>query len=89
MLRPNPEETKSDFLVRFVNAGYSESLGEEVWTLHEEYKELKAKQRNELPAGAFVFPKERRYPIHDRAHGANALARASGTADWDKVRAAV
>ena len=37
--------------------------------------ELTSKQRDQLPSSAFVFPGERRYPIHDRAHGTNALAR--------------
>lgn len=50
---------------------------------------LSTKKRNDLPASAFVFPKERRYPIHDRAHAANALARSSGKPEERKVRAAV
>ena len=36
---------------------------------------LTEEERKKLKAKSFVFPKERRYPIHDRAHGANALAR--------------
>lgn len=54
--------------------------------------ELTYKRREALPGGAFVFPGERRYPIHDVAHARNALARVSqhGTADEKaKVRAAV
>lgn len=45
--------------------------------------------RNALPASAFVFPKERRYPIHDAAHARDALSRASGTKDEAAVKAAV
>lgn len=50
---------------------------------------LNAKMRGNLPASSFVFPKERRYPIHDRAHAANALARSAGKPEAAKVRAAV
>lgn len=38
-------------------------------------KELTGSEREELSGGEFVFPKERRYPIHDEAHARNALAR--------------
>lgn len=37
--------------------------------------ELTTKQRNRLKSSSFVYPSERRYPIHDRAHAINALAR--------------
>lgn len=36
---------------------------------------LKAKKRNTLPDSAFALPSKRAYPIHDRAHAANAMAR--------------
>lgn len=55
-------------------------------------KKLSYKQRKALPSSAFVFPKQKRYPIHDRAHAQNALARVSqkGTpSEKAKVRAAV
>lgn len=55
-------------------------------------RELTTKSRKALPKGAFVFPKKERYPIHDLAHGRNALARVSqhGTpAEKARVRAAV
>jgi len=39
--------------------------------------ELDAKHRNELPAGKFAEPEERKYPIEDKAHARNAKARAS------------
>ena len=38
---------------------------------------LKAKQRKNLPKTAFAYPSQRKYPIHDRAHARNALARAA------------
>jgi len=55
-------------------------------------KELTTKTRKDLPDSAFVFPGERKYPIHDIAHARNALARVSqhGTPEEKaKVRAAV
>lgn len=55
-------------------------------------RELTTKARNQLPAGDFVFPKERRYPIHDRAHARNALARVAqngSPAEQKAVRSAV
>ncbi len=45
--------------------------------------------RNALPPTAFVFPKQRRYPIHNISHARNALARASGKPEEAAVRAAV
>lgn len=50
---------------------------------------LSTKARNALPSSAFVFPKDKRYPIHDESHARNALARASGKPEEAKVRAAV
>jgi hypothetical protein len=46
--------------------------------------------RNRLPFSAFAFPKTRTFPIHDRAHARDALARAShaGPATLAVVRAA-
>lgn len=58
---------------------------------------LTTKKRKALPDKAFVYPPtkanpEGKYPIHDRAHAANAMARVmqNGTpAEQKKVRAAV
>lgn len=53
---------------------------------------LTAKRRKALRPGAFAFPKTRRYPIHDRSHAINALARArqSGSrSTYTTVRRAV
>ena len=36
---------------------------------------LRAARRNKLPKKSFAIPGKRAYPIHDRRHGANALAR--------------
>lgn len=55
-------------------------------------KELTTKARKHLKGSSFVFPKERKYPIHDLAHARNALSRvsANGTpSEKKKVRSAV
>lgn len=38
---------------------------------------LSSKKRKKLPKTAFAYPSQRKYPIHDRAHARNALARAA------------
>lgn len=38
---------------------------------------LKTSTRNSLPASVFGEPKERKYPMPDRGHAANAKARAT------------
>ena len=53
---------------------------------------LTYQQRKKLPKKSFVFPKERKYPLTDKAHARNALARVSqfgSSAEKAKVRAAV
>jgi hypothetical protein len=53
---------------------------------------LTTKGRRRLRSGSFALPKSRKYPIHDRAHARNALARVAqhGTAAQKRaVRAAV
>lgn len=57
--------------------------------LDAEGKVLTTKARKSLPSSAFVFPKDKRYPIHDRDHAANALARSKGKPEAAKVKAAV
>lgn len=55
-------------------------------------RKLTTKARKKLADKSFVFPEKKGYPIHDRKHGANALARVSqfGTPEeQDKVRKAV
>jgi len=37
---------------------------------------LTARRRKRIPKSQFALPAERKYPIHDRAHAANAKARA-------------
>jgi hypothetical protein len=37
---------------------------------------LKTARRKKLPKSAFALPGKRAYPVHDRAHAANAKARA-------------
>lgn len=50
---------------------------------------LSYKAREKMPSSAFVYPAKKAYPIHDRAHGANALARASGKPEYGTVKKAV
>lgn len=50
---------------------------------------LTSKARKNLPTSAFAIPGKRKYPIHDRAHAIDALARASGKPEEAQVRAAV
>lgn len=38
---------------------------------------LTAKKRRKLPASAYAYPKQRRYPIHDRPHRRAALSMAA------------
>lgn len=57
-----------------------------------EGKELTTRARKNISEGNFVFPKERRYPIHDMAHARNALARVSqfgSSSEKAAVRSAV
>lgn len=53
---------------------------------------LTAAQRNALPASAFALPVQRKYPIEDASHAANAKSRVSqfgSPREKAKVRAAV
>ena len=53
---------------------------------------LTTKQRKAIPKGDFALPKQRKYPIEDKAHARDALSRvaANGTpAQKAAVRAAV
>lgn len=57
-----------------------------------EKRKLTSSARNALPDSDFVFPGERKYPIHDESHARNALSRVPqhGTPEEKKrVRAAV
>lgn len=50
---------------------------------------LTYEHRKKLPKKSFVFPGKRAYPIFDKNHARNALARASGKPVEAAVRAAV
>lgn len=55
-------------------------------------KELKAKDRKKLSKDEFALPGKKKYPIPDKAHARNALARVAqngSAADQKKVKAAV
>lgn len=45
---------------------------------------LSSKQRNKLPDSAFAGP-DRSYPVHDKAHAANAKARATQQYEADNL----
>ena len=49
---------------------------------------LTSKKRNNLKDKAFGLPKERKYPMPDKAHAANAKARASQMEKAGKLSAA-
>jgi hypothetical protein len=49
---------------------------------------LTAKTRNAIPSSEFAGP-DRSYPIEDKNHARNALARASGKPVEGRIRAAV
>lgn len=46
---------------------------------------LTAKTRNKLPDSAFAEPKERKFPVEDKAHAKNAKARASMLKNEGKI----
>lgn len=53
---------------------------------------LTAKKRNSLPASDFAMPSERKYPLNDKSHARNALARVAqfgSPEEKGKVRAKV
>lgn len=53
---------------------------------------LTAQQRRNLPGSAYVYPKTKAYPIHDRKHARAALslaARKDTSGSLAKVKAAV
>jgi hypothetical protein len=55
-------------------------------------KEMSTKDRKKLPKRSFALPGKRKYPIPDKGHARNALARVAqnGTpAEQKKVKAAV
>lgn len=49
---------------------------------------LTGKQRNKLPNEVFGLPEERKYPLPDKSHAANAKARATQMYEAGKLSAA-
>ena len=47
--------------------------------------DLTAKKRNSLPASSFGMPGERKYPMPDKSHAANAKARAKQALDAGRI----
>jgi hypothetical protein len=50
--------------------------------------ELKARTRNKLPESKFGLPESRKFPVNDRAHAANAKARATQAVKAGRLSAA-
>lgn len=50
---------------------------------------LTSQARKNLSKSSFVFPGKRAYPIEDKSHARNALARSAGKTVEAEVRAAV
>ena len=48
---------------------------------------LTSKERGKLKSSTFALPKERKYPINDKAHAKNAKARASEMEHKGKISA--
>jgi len=46
---------------------------------------LKAESRNALPASKFALPSERKFPLIDKSHAANAKARATQMVNKGKL----
>jgi len=49
---------------------------------------LNTEERNKIPKSEFGEPKERKYPMPDRSHAANAKARATQMVDKGKLSVA-
>lgn len=47
--------------------------------------ELTTSKRNKLPAKEFALPKERKFPVNDKSHAANAKARAQQQYDKGNI----
>jgi hypothetical protein len=50
---------------------------------------IKPASRAKMKASTFALPSERKYPIPDKSHAQNALARSSGKPEQATVRRAV
>lgn len=46
---------------------------------------LTTKQRKKIPTKKFALPKERKYPVNDKSHAANAKARAQQQFDKGNI----
>jgi hypothetical protein len=50
-------------------------LAKATWKPHTKHGDLDTKDRDELPASVYAFPKQRKEPLTDANHVRNALAR--------------
>jgi hypothetical protein len=57
-----------------------------VGVVSESVAKLTTEQRNTLPDSDFAIPETRSYPIMDRAHAVDALARVSGNGTQEEKR---
>jgi hypothetical protein len=57
------------------SSGYAVAMARTTWKQHTIRGELTSKKRDDLPASAFAFPKQRKEPLVDASHVRNALAR--------------
>jgi hypothetical protein len=46
---------------------------------------LTSKERNSLPSSDFALPKERKYPVQNKSHAANAKSRATQMEEKGKL----
>ena len=53
--------------------------------MYNRHMKLPTKTRNKLPASKFGMPGERKYPMPDKSHAANAKARASQMENRGKI----
>ncbi len=49
---------------------------------------LTAKERKKIPTKKFALPSERKYPVQDKSHAANAKARATQMKNKGKISSA-
>jgi len=50
------------------------NINDFIKSFEKQARKLTTKARKSLPSGSFVFPQERRYPIHDEGHARSALS---------------
>jgi hypothetical protein len=62
-------------------------MAKTTWEPHMKHGELDTKDRDDLPASVYAFPKQRKEPLTDASHVRNAIARfdqVDGVSDSDR-----